>query len=162
MVKVEQLLEEGKLSRINELEIERYVNFFSSSYADNLAHCRAIIDSFPRWSIISGYYAMHDITKLLIAKTYRLKVELEVHATAIKVLRELLKDEKILELLEEGYKEFIFLANDLAEAKKERVKTQYYTGTEFMKSGYRKRARGFLNEAVEPFIEKIIKLIEGK
>ena len=160
MVKIKTLIEEGKVSKINELEIERYVNFFSSSYKDNLEHCKKVIEEFPRWSIISGYYAMHDITKLLICKVYGLKIEFEVHATTIKVLRELLKEKEILNLLEKGYNEFIFLANDLAEAKKERVKTQYYTGTDFMKEEYKKRANDFLNSIVEPFIEKIREMIK--
>jgi hypothetical protein len=117
MVSIETLMKEGKVSRIKELEVERYVNFFESSSKDNLEHSKATIKTFPRWSIISGYYAMHDITKLLIAKKFRLKIELEVHATTIKVLRVLLKDREIIELIEKGYKEFISLANDLAEAK---------------------------------------------
>jgi hypothetical protein len=92
MVSIETLMKEGKVSRIRELEVGRYVNFFENSSKDNLAHCKATIKTFPRWSIISGYYAMHDTTKLLIAKKFRLKIELEVHATTIKVLRELVKD----------------------------------------------------------------------
>lgn len=62
---------------------------------------------------------MHDITKLLIAKKFRLKIELEVHATTIKVLRELVKDKEVTKLIEKGYREFISLANDLAEAKRQ-------------------------------------------
>lgn len=161
MVKIELLIEEGKLSRINELELERYHNFFSSSYQDNLAHSQEVKEKFPRWSIISGYYAMHDITKLLLAKQFRLKVELEVHATTIKVLGELIKNKEILSLIEKGYREFISLANDLAEAKKERVKSQYYTGTEYMKEEYQKRAKIFLKEVVEPYLNKIKRLLEN-
>ncbi|MBI2972046.1 MAG: hypothetical protein HYY37_06505 [Candidatus Aenigmarchaeota archaeon] len=119
MVSVETLLKEGKVSRIRELEVERYINFFENSTRDNLEHCKATIKTFPRWSIISGYYAMHDITKLLIAKKFRLKIELEVHATTIKVLRELVKDKEVTKLIEKGYREFISLANDLAEAKRQ-------------------------------------------
>lgn len=162
MVKIETLIDEWKISRIKELEIERYVNFFLSSYKDNLEHCKAVIETFPRWSIISGYYAMHDITKLLLAKVFNLKIEFEVHATTIKALRELIKNKEILKLLENGYQEFIYLANDLAEAKKERVKSQYYTGTAFMKEEYKKRAQNFLKEVVKPFILKINKLLETK
>lgn len=162
MVKIDTLLEEGKISRIKELEIERYVNFFSSSFKDNLEHSKAIIETFPRWSIISGYYAMHDITKLLLAKIFNLKIEFEVHATTIKALSELIKNKEVSKLLEEGYHEFIYLANDLAEAKKERVKTQYYTGTKFMKEEYKRRAKTFLANIAEPFIIKIKKLLEIK
>lgn len=161
MVKVETLILEGKVSKINELELSRYLNFFQQSSRDNLLHCKAVLETFPRWSIISGYYAMHDITKLLLAKQFRLKIELEVHATTIKVLEELIKNKEILQLIEQGYQEFISLANDLAEAKTERVKTQYYTGTEYMANEYKKKSTSFLLEVVEPYLLKIKKLIEN-
>ena len=155
MVKIDTLILEGKVSKIKDLEIVRYENFFESSYKDNLEHSKFVKTAFPRWSIISGYYAMHDITKLLLAKKFRLKIEIEVHATTIKVLAELVKNREITDLIEKGYKEFIFLANDLSEAKKERVKVQYYTGTEFMKTEYAKRAEEFLKTTVEIYVEKI-------
>lgn len=104
MVKIETLFKEGKIRRISEIELERYTNFFQNSYGDNLEHSKAVLDKFPRWSIISGYYAMHDITKLLLAEKFRIKVELEVHATTIKVLRELVKNKGILNLMEKGYR----------------------------------------------------------
>ncbi|MBI2666239.1 hypothetical protein HYX13_01365 [Candidatus Woesearchaeota archaeon] len=160
MVKIEILLKEGKLGKISELELERYINFFSHSYQDNLAHGKAVLETFPRWSIISGYYAMHDITKLLLAKKFRLKVEFEVHATTIKVLKELIENKEIQQLIEKGYQEFISLANDLAEAKKERVKSQYYTGTEYFIKDYQRRAKSFLKELVEPYLLKINALLE--
>ncbi len=162
MVKIELLMREGKLSKISEIELERYLNFFTNSSRDNLKHCQAVLDNFPRWSIISGYYAMHDITKLLLAKQFRLKVELEVHATTIKVLKELIKNEEIQQLIERGYQEFISLANDLAEAKKERVKSQYYTGTQYLTQEYQQRANLFLKELVEPYLLKINMLLEEK
>ena len=160
MVKIDILLNEGKISKISELELKRYVDFFENSYKDNLEHSKSNLDKFPRWAIISGYYAMHDITKLLLAKKFRLKVEFEVHSTTIKVLRELIKSEEILSLIEKGYKEFLSLANDLAEARDERVKAQYYTGTEFMHEEYLKRANGFYQNVVLQYLEKIKELLK--
>lgn len=160
MVKIEILLNEGKISKISELELKRYTDFFENSYKDNLEHSKANLDKFPRWAIISGYYAMHDITKLLLAKKFRIKVEFEVHSTTIKVLRELIKSEEILSLIEKGYKEFLSLANDLAEARDERVKVQYYTGTEFMHQEYLKRAKEFYETIVLKYIEKIKELLK--
>lgn len=159
MVSIETLMKEGKISRIKELEIERYVNFFENSSKDNLEHCKATIKTFPRWSIISGYYAMHDITKLLIAKKFRLKIELEVHATTIKVLRNLIKDKEVIRLIEKGYKEFISLANDLAEAKRQRTKAQYYTGTAFMKEHFQELSEELLLETVNPYLKHIRMLL---
>jgi len=160
MVKTEILLKEGKISRINELELQRYVNFFENSYKNNIEHCKANLTKFPRWAIISGYYGMHDITKLLLAKKFRIKVEYEVHATTIKVLRELIKNRDILELIEEGYHEFLNLANDLSEAKKDRVKVQYFTGTEFMHEEYLRKAKEFYESIVLGYLEKIKRLLK--
>lgn len=160
MVKLEILMEEGKIEKISELELGRYLNFFENSYKDDLEHSKSNIETFPRWSIISGYYAMHDITKLFLAKKFRIKILLEIHATAIKVLNELIRNREIIELIEKGYQEFISLANDLKEAKKERVKVQYYTGTKFMEEEYRKRASEFHKDVVLPFMEKMKELLK--
>lgn len=159
MVKIEALVKEGKISRIKETELERYIEFFAESYEDNLNHSKVNLEAYPRWAIISGYYAMHDISKLLIAKMYRFKIERQVHITTIEVLRELIKDENMVKLLEEGYEEFQGLADDLDEAKKERVKVQYYTGSHFLKEKYKGKAKVFFNGVVEPFIDKIKKLL---
>lgn len=161
MVKIEILEKEGKIARIKETEMERYAEFFSESYKDNFNHSEHNLNSYPRWSIISGYYSMHDISKLLIAKIYRLKIEREVHATTIKVLKEVLKDEETLKLMEEGYEEFNNLADELRDAKKERVKVQYYTGTKFMKEKYKERAHEFSKDIVKPYINNIKKLLEA-
>lgn len=160
MVNIDTLFREGKISRIPEIELERYVNFFKISYIDNIEHAKYIKDKFPRWTIISGYYAMHDSTKLLIAKIYGLKIDFEVHSTTIKVLHELLKDKNLTHLLEEGYNEFIYLANDLAEAKKERVKTQYYTGSSYSKDKFKEKAEEFLTTVVDVYLLKINEIIK--
>lgn len=75
MVKIDVLLNESKISRIKETELTRYIEFYTESYNDNFKHSESNLNSYPRWSIISGYYAMHDISKLLIAKVYHLKIE---------------------------------------------------------------------------------------
>ncbi len=160
MVKIEILINEGKVSKIKETELARYTEFFSESYKDNLSHAESNIETYPRWAIISGYYAMHDIAKLLIAKIYRLKIEREVHATTIKALRELIRDDETIKLLEEGYEEFQELGDELADAKKERVKVQYYTGSRFLKEKYKEKSITFFNETVKTFIKKILKLLE--
>lgn len=159
MVKINTLFKKKRISRINELELGRYLNFFENSYYENLEHCKRNLNEFPRWSIISGYYSMHDITKLFIAKNYKLKVDFRVHLTRIQILRELTKNKELIEILEKGHKEFLNLANDLDEAKRERTKAQYYTGTAFMKGEYKKRADEFLKN-VEDYINKIMRLMK--
>jgi hypothetical protein len=155
MVKIEVLYKEKKISRIIETEQDRYVNFFLATYKDNLVHSKENIHKHPRWSIISGYYAMHDISKLFIAKIYRLKIDREIHATTIKVLKELLKDKEILRLIEKGLEEYQSLSDELNNAKKERVKIQYYTGTPFLKEKYANKSESFLNNIVMPYVNKI-------
>ncbi|MEM4397746.1 MAG: hypothetical protein QW757_03945 [Candidatus Woesearchaeota archaeon] len=157
---VNYLFKENKISRIPETEQERYVSFYENSYLDDLEHCKFNLTLFPRWSIISGYYAMHDISKLFIAKVYRIKIDRDVHATTITLIKELAKDKEILSLIEKGYEEYKNLANELEQGKRERVKAQYYTGTEFSKERYKKFSNEFYNKIVLPYTEKIKKLIK--
>lgn len=158
-VVIEKLFETEKISWIPETELERYLGFFESSYRDNLDHCEYVIDNYPRWSIISGYYAMHDITKLYIVKDYRIKIEEDVHRTAISVLNEILKDDDIIALFESGYEEYRNMAGELDSAKRERAKAQYYTGTPFSSAEFKRKSRKFHDEKVLPYIEKINVLI---
>jgi hypothetical protein len=120
--RLKELFLKRKISRIGELEIERYINFFQNSYKDDLAHANENVDKFPRWSIISGYYAMHDIAKLFLAKKFRIKILKEVHSTTIKVMRIVSERKDIVKLLENGYREFRKLVEELEIAKGERVK----------------------------------------
>jgi hypothetical protein len=156
---LESYFKKELITRIIETELERYVNFFENSYIENLEHCKFNIEKFPRWSIISGYYAMHDITKLFLAKKFSIKVEFKVHETVIKILGEILKDKETLRLLEIGYEEFIKIANDLVIAKKKRIKVQYYTGSEFMKEKYKVESKDFLYKVVIPYLDKIKEIL---
>ncbi len=158
-MELDKFLKQGKISRIIETELPRYVNFFENTYKENLEHTKFNLEKFPRWSIISGYYAMHDITKLFLVKNLNIKIEFEVHKTTIKILKEIIKDKELLRLLKIGYHEFITMANDLSKAKKERTRAQYYTGTEFAKEKYREKASDFLNKIVIPYLEKINNLM---
>jgi hypothetical protein len=102
---------------------------------------------------------MHDMTKLYLSKKFRIKIEEEIHSTTIRILNYVLKNEEIISLIKLGYMEFLTMAQDLHEAKKERVKAQYYTGTEFSRETFQKRAKDFEKEVVNPFLEKMKKLI---
>jgi hypothetical protein len=160
MVSIETLFKEKKISKISELELNRYLNFFESSYKDNLNHSKENLEKFPRWSIISGYYAMHDLAKLFISKKFKIKIEKEVHSTTIKLLRILSKRKDLPKLLEIGYREFQNLIFELEIARKERIKVQYYTGTPYLGKIYKYRASYFLKNIVEKFIAKMERLIK--
>mgnify|MGYP001347431437 CR=1 FL=1 len=155
MKKIDYLFKIGMISRIEKTEKKRYLNFFSNSYKENLEHCKFVLESFPRWSIISGYYSMHDLSKLFLADKFSIKIEFKVHETTISVLKELIKDKQVTEMLNLGYNELIKLLNDLVIAKKQRTKVQYYTGTQFMQEKYKKEANKFLENTVLTFITKI-------
>lgn len=159
-MKLEFYFQKGFISRIIETELQRYTNFFEKAYKENFEHSLFNLEKFSRWSVISGYYAMHDLTKLFLAKKFSIKIDFNVHKTTIKVLREVTKDKEILKLLKIAYKEFIEMANDLSKAKKERTKAQYYTGTEFMKQKYKEKAVNFLDKIVKPYIIKMEILIK--
>ena len=156
---IDRYVKNNTISKIIETELVRYTSFFEESYKENLEHAQFVKNNFPRWSIISGYYAMHDVTKLFLAKEFKIKIDLKVHKTAIQLLQEITSDKELLKLLQTGYEEFIKLANDLAEGKEERMKAQYYTGTAFMKDKYKEEANSFLIKTVMPYIEKIKKPI---
>ena len=157
---IEKYFKKRLISRITETELQRYTNFFENSYKENLEHGKHNLEIFPRWSIISGYYAMHDITKLFLAKKFMLKIDYNVHKTTISILKEIIKDKVILKMLKIGYKEFIEIANDLARSRKTRTKAQYYTGSEFMKEKYKEKAKEFIEKIVIPYIAKIEDLIK--
>ena len=105
MDKIAYLFKSRKISRINEQEKERYLNFFSESYKENFDHCKFVLEKFPRWSIISGYYAMHDLSKLFLADKFSIKIELNVHQNVIDILNALLKNKELGKMLDIGYKE---------------------------------------------------------
>lgn len=159
-MKIEYFLNRRLASRIIETELLRYTNFFENTYKENLEHCKRNLKSFPRWSIISGYYSMHDMTKLFLAEKFRIKIDFNVHRTTLQILKEVIKDKEILRLLKIGYEEFVEMANDLSEARKERTKVQYYTGTAFMKEKYKKKAENFLIKVIIPYINKMQKMLK--
>lgn len=157
MVKINTLFK--KISRIRDIERERYLNFLENSYINNLQHSEKNLIEFPRWSIISGYYAMHDVTKLFICKKFGIKIDFNVHANTIIVLEKLIENKEIPKLLEKAYREFLDLSNDLNEAKQNRVKAQYYTGTAYSLKRYSEEAKDFL-EQVKSYLNKIRELLE--
>lgn len=158
MNKIDALFRTKKISKLNLEDRQRYLNFFSHSYKENLEHSQFNLEKFPRWSIISGYYAMHDVTKLFIADKFNIKIDFNVHQTTIDVLKILIKQKEAIDMLNLAYNEFTKLLNDLAEAKSKRTKVQYYTGSAFLSEQYRKEANKFFNEIVLPYINKISNL----
>jgi len=152
-------------------EKENYLEFHKLSYKDDLKHAEKNVLEFPRWSVISGYYAMHDLTKLFLANKFSIKITSpEIHAKTIRAIEFYIKDDnlkkEILELLDKA-KEIFFNAERLKEkiiplllkkGKQERAKSQYYaedyTNEKKVNS---QKAVYFLDEIVKPYI----KIVEG-
>lgn len=159
-MQLDEFVEKGLAKKIIETELQRYIDFLTNSYKENLEHCKLVLKSFPRWSIISGYYAMHDITKLFLAKKFQIKIDAKVHKTVIRIMEKIIEDKTLLKLLKIGYEEFTKMAADLVEARNQRQRAKYYTGSEFMKEKYKQEAEIFLNETVSLYIEKINSILK--
>ncbi len=142
--KISQYLKKGEIHNIFREEKERYLHFLSNAYKENLEHSKDNLIKFPRWAIISGYYAMHDLAKLFLADKFNLKINFNVHKITIEAFEELIHNKEIIKMLNLGYEELLKMMNDLRDAKKIRAHAQYYTGTKFMKE----KTGNFINHSL--------------
>lgn len=154
-------------------ERENYLQFHKDAYKEDLSHAEDTLLKFPRWSIISGYYAMHDLTKYFLALKLNIKVSSpEIHSKTIEALEYFIKDkelkEQLIALLKEAKNAYFDVERLrekvvpllLKQAKKERGKSQYYTEdyTQERKVNAQ-RAAYFLDNFVKPYVELMEKLI---
>lgn len=154
-------------------EKEDYIDFHKKAFEEDLKHAEKNLLEFPRWSIISGYYAMHDITKLFLAKKFNIKITSpEIHRKTVEVLENFIKDEKLkkklLELLKKA-KEIYYNAERLKEkilpvllkrGKQERGRAQYYTEDYTKKIQISsQKTTYFLKTIVKPYVELIRELM---
>jgi hypothetical protein len=155
-------------------EKENYLAFHRNASEEDLKHAEKNILDFPRWSIISGYYCMHNMTKLFLAERFNIKISSpDIHAKTIDALEHFIKDdrlkEKLLELLKEA-KDIYYSAERLKErtlpvllkrGKHERGKAQYYSEdyTEKARVNLQKAAY-FLDTIVKPYVGLVKGLIK--
>lgn len=153
-------------------ERESWISFHEFAYKDDLKHAEKNLIGFPRWSIISGYYAMHDLAKAYIGKIHNKRIVGEkIHSKVIEALKILMQNkeekEKLIELLERAEITF-FNAMRLKEkiiplmlraGKEERGKAQYYSTKPDLKDFDSQRAAFFLKNIVEPFIKIMERMI---
>lgn len=155
-------------------ERENYLNFHSEIFEEDLKHAEKNLLEFPRWSIISGYYCMHDITKLFLAEKFNIKISSpEIHKKTIEALAYFVNDsslkKNLLKLLNEA-KEVFYSAERLKEkllptllrkGKQERGKSQYYTEDYNQKEKISSRkASYFIETIVKPYLKIIKELIK--
>ncbi|MGM5485438.1 MAG: hypothetical protein ACQEP1_06225 [Nanobdellota archaeon] len=146
-------------------ESKRWIDFHSSAYKEDREMSDKIMTDSPRWSIIIGYYAMHNISKLYLAKVHNLKVTGEsVHAKTIHFLSKYIKQEseRVLPLIQKAKEEFDAINSSnvhivprlLSKGRDERTKTQYYDSEKSNKSESEimQTAQYFYDNFVVPYI----------
>lgn len=151
-------------------EKENHIQFHKNVFEEDLKHAEKNILEFPRWSVISRYYCMHDLTKLFLADKFNIKISSpEIHTKTIEALEYFIKDfelkKKLLGLLKEA-KDIYYAAERLKEktlpillkrGKQERGKAQYYSEDYKEKTKINpQKASYFLDTIVIPYV-KIIK-----
>jgi len=155
-------------------EKENYINFHRKAFEEDLKHAEKNLLDFPRWSIISGYYCMHDLTKLFLAERFNVKISSpEIHIKTIEALEHFVKEDnlkrKLIDLLKEA-KNIYYSAERLKEktlpvllkrGKQERGKAQYYS-EDYTKEAKvnSQKASYFLETIVNPYVKIIKGLME--
>ena len=155
-LKYEDFVEIGTIRILPEIEKEEYIKFHEKLWKEDYETCKELIDKSPRWSIISGYYAMHNLAKLFLAKKFRIKISGKfVHAATIEALRKYLKEKDTLERLEKGKEELALeeISDTIEYAKRERAKSQYYSKIRVQIN--KNQARYFFENIVKPFVESL-------
>ena len=159
-LKYEDFAKAGTIRTLPEIERDDYIKFHEDLWKEDYEICKDLIEKSPRWSIISGYYAMHNMAKLFLAKNFRIKINGKfIHAAVIESLRKYLNEEDVLEKLEKGVQECNLeeIPNTIEFAKRERAKSQYYSRTG-IKATTSKTVYFFKN-IVKPFIETLKKYV---
>lgn len=151
-----------------EVEKESWIKFHENAYNDDLTHAEKDLIEFPRWSIISAYYAMHDVTKLYLGTIHDIKiVGRDIHSKTLKALNRFIEDkqekEKVIELLKKAEISFFNIVRlqektlplMLRKGKSERGRTQYYS-KDFSDITSQKSVY-FFDNIVKPYV----KIMEG-
>ena len=159
-------IELGSIKELDPTDRPFYLEFLKKSYKEDFENSKNVLISSPKWSIISGYYAMHNITKYYLALKYNKKIGLpDVHEATINASKELIKNKEIKELIDIAmfeFEEIIPIHYSLIGAKKERKNLQYYTdNSKNMQDITMQKASYFFNNITEKYINLIELLIEN-
>ncbi len=155
-----------------EVEKDFWIRFHENAYKDDLKHAKKDMIEFPRWSIISGYYAMHDITKLYLGIIHNIKITGEnIHSRTLEALGRFIQDkkekERIIELLKKAEISFFNVTRlqektislMLRKGRTERGKTQYYS-RDFQEINSQKSVY-FLDNIVRPYISTMEEMLSA-
>ncbi len=165
-----QLRREGIIRNLAEIEKETYLEFHRNNYEEDKDMSFKFMELSPKWAIVAGYYALHNLAKLFLAKKYSLRISGKfVHSATIEALKHCFKEkrtlDKLIRLLEKAKEKYNSLNLDinaeeilpaiLKDAKKERTKAQYYTHRLLTSKITKQEAESFYKDVVKPFIELI-------
>lgn len=155
---VEILLQSGK---------ERYVNWHKNNALIDLKDAENIISISPKWSIIAGYYAIHNATKYYLGNVHNKEIKQPgAHKDAFLLLKKALMTQpaynEVNVLIKKAEEEYEILIGADAESiyrqyergKNQRENQQYYQ-TNFLKV---EDAKDFLENTVKPFLKIILEL----
>ena len=159
-MKYEDFVKIGTIRKLPEIEKKAYILFHEKVWKEDLETARELLEKSPKWCVIAGHYAMHNLAKLFLAKKFNLKISGKfVHAATIEAIRKFLKDKTITQKFEESLDVIPLeeVPEFLESGKRERARSQYYYGR--LKEITINNAREFLKEIVEPFIKTLVKLL---
>lgn len=146
---------------------EDYLNWHKLRFEKDFKLAKELQEKDKNWSIIIGYYSMHNITKYFLAtKNIFLRDKHNIHEKCIEELEQLcmtnlqtLKDTLyLLKKAKEQYDNFFEpkeLPLVLRAAKNERSKANYYSERKI------NEAKIYLDEYVAPYLETIKGFIEN-
>ena len=159
-------VELGSIKDLDPSDKDFYLEFLEKSYKEDLENSKNVLLSSPKWSIISGYYAMHNITKYYLAWKFNKRIGLpDVHEATINASKELIKNNEIKKLIDIAifeFEEIIPIHYSLIGAKKERKNLQYYSDvSKKMQDLSIEKASYFFNNIVEKYIKLIELLIKN-
>lgn len=159
-------VELGSIKELEPFDKPFYLEFLEKSYKEDFENSKNVLLSSPKWSIISGYYAMHNITKYYLALKFNKKIGLpDVHEATINASKELIKNKEIKELIDIAifeFEEVIPIHYSLIGAKKERKNLQYYSdSSKKMQELTTQKASYFFNNITEKYIKLMELLIKN-
>ncbi len=168
------LVDFGTISQLTEVEKDFYTSYHEENYKEDIKMSQSMLTTSPKWSVIAGYYAMHNMTKLFLAKKFNLKITGKfIHEAVIEALKKYIEDEavksKLLELLNKSKKEFELMDLNLedkeilpfvlGEAKRERSKAQYYKHYNISKQTTEGDSKKFSDSIIQPFVKIILEMM---
>jgi len=145
-------------------EKEFYLSYLENAYKEDFTHAKNSLETSPKWTIIAGYYAMHNISKYYLGLKFNKKLTLpNIHSATIQAIKEFITNNKINEILEkiEKYDEIEPLYFELRKGRDERSKTQYYINKYKSTNNITyQKAKNFIENIVEKYITVLESLIE--